>query len=867
LNAFARIHRLLAVAVACITASIAQARGGGGCLERGTLVDTPRGPVAVEQLRIGDTVWGIWDGMRTPVAVEATYEVHPDSYVELTAGGTTLRVTPEHPIEVAPGVFVRADRLLAQTTLLFSGEGRTPLIATRPITATTPAYNLLVSPGGVYFANGLAVHNKGCFLPDTPITMADGTRSPISTVAIGAKVLAFDGSANLVVATVRNVLTHQVASYLVLRTEQTEVRVTEEHPFYVGDGTFKTAEALRLGDVVYVYDGQALVPQHVLALERVRAAVTVYNLQTDEPHTFLANGIAVHNKGGGCFAAGTLVQTPSGNRAIESLALGDTILGYDESSGRQPVVVEGIYQNRSPLFIPHTDHGTLATTTEHPLLDSRGDFRTAETFRLGGEIETTTGIAKVLAIERRTTVQPVYTLTVSGSHTFTANGFVVHNKGGGGFGGGFHSSGGYRTGGGPFDPTSLLLPLIFVAVLIIVAIIKQRQEDQNEELDYCFSRSDIEGKSAKTAELLTFISKVDDLWKAAALEARVRSVFVELQTCWSNRAYDAMQPLMVDDLYQQHCAQLRGLRETHEINLIESLQIDAIDLVHVNYTERKMDRSFTALITATARDYYVDDRTNEFLRGDTEPQSFQEFWTFQLFDREWKLREIEQTKESDVLTTENFFEQFTEVGRDQIYGDAAGATGPAGPALPSDVKTKANKIDRLLNFLVQTDKIWNRDEMLATSRRVFLNVQLAWQDGRPEMLSGIALSAEMRTHLEAVLTSNRDRGLRVEHRNLCVRKVEIVQVDNRDDRTLDAFTARITAHAQTIITGPEGEIRHDEWVQAWTEFWTFGRDGTTWVLKDVLPEADAQTVIARENVDEGSSQQMLEWYYSKPRAT
>jgi hypothetical protein len=39
------------------------------------------------------------------------------------------------------------------------------------------------------------------------------------------------------------------------------------------------------------------------------------------------------------------------------------------------------------------------------------------------------------------------------------------------------------------------------------------------------------------------------------------------------------------------------------------------------------------------------------------------------------------------------------------------------------------------------------------------------------------------------------------------------------------------------------------------------------VLKEVLPDAQGEAAVGTENVDEGTSQQMLEWYYSKPRAT
>ena len=170
---------------------------------------------------------------------------------------------------------------------------------------------------------------------------------------------------------------------------------------------------------------------------------------------------------------------------------------------------------------------------------------------------------------------------------------------------------------------------------------------------------------------------------------------------------------------------------------------------------------------------------------------------------------------------------------------------------------------------MQTDRLWNREAMLATARRVFTNLQLAWQDGRPEMLAGIAIDETFAAEMRAGLEANQRNQLHVELRNFCVRKIEIVLVNNRDDRRQDEFTARITAHAQTIVTRAGQELRHDEWVKPWTEFWTFGRDsaGTGWSLRAIQPAAEGANLVARENTDEGSSAQMLEWYYSKTRAT
>ena len=64
-----------------------------------------------------------------------------------------------------------------------------------------PAYNLLVMPGGTYIANSFVVHNKGCFLPETPVLRANGTESPISEIQPGDQLTAFTTSGEIVQTT------------------------------------------------------------------------------------------------------------------------------------------------------------------------------------------------------------------------------------------------------------------------------------------------------------------------------------------------------------------------------------------------------------------------------------------------------------------------------------------------------------------------------------------------------------------------------------------------------------------------------------------------------------------------------------------
>jgi len=327
-----------------------------------------------------------------------------------------------------------------------------------------------------------------------------------------------------------------------------------------------------------------------------------------------------------------------------------------------------------------------------------------------------------------------------------------------------------------------------------------------------------------------------------------------------------MRPLLMPDLYAEHCQQLAGLQRNHEINMIDHLRVERVQLVNVRYPHAENQREFTALITATARDYYVDDRSQEFLRGDNATAQFQEFWTFQRHNGNWLLREIEQTRESDKLKEDNFFEPFTDKGVEQVYGVAAKGTGAAGPWLEKSVETKATRIERLLNFLGQTDKLWDRTAMLERARQVFVRVLLAQEAGDVTAVSEADLFAAVVLDLRQEISRRRQAGTTIEFRNLCVRKVELILVRNFHDNTHDEFTVRISAHAQRIVRGHDTVISQEEDVTPFEEFWTFGRQAGQWKVKEVLPPAAGAAAVKAENVDEDSSAAQLQWYYKQTRA-
>jgi predicted lipid-binding transport protein (Tim44 family) len=583
----------------------------------------------------------------------------------------------------------------------------------------------------------------GCFLPESQILKADGTEEPISSVRAGDQVLAFTTDGKTVQTKVRSLVRAEADHYVILQADRATLRVTEDHPFYVGAGTFKTLEVLKSGDTIMAWDGRSLTEQRIVSIQKVQECVQVFNLQTDRPNTFFAGHIAVHNKGGG--------------------------------------------------------------------------------------------------------------------------------GGGGSRGGGSRSSSSSRSssgsGGGSNDPGAVFVIFFLVIfIVIVVHILRSKKGSKSENLDFVYDRRQVARKAEKTEKLLAFISQQDQALSPEALRTLAQSTFLKLQECWQARDYTPAKALLMPALFAQQQGQVLGLVRNHEINRLEDLKVEKVDLVHVRYTEKRDQREFTALITASARDIYVDDRTGEFLRGDDKPARFQEFWTFQFIDGQWLLREIEQAGESDILKDENFAEMLTDETVQGIYREAA-KEGVAGPWLAKGEEKKATRIERLLNFLVQTDKLWNRQQMIERARQVFLNIYLARESGDPAQVPDPDLFPEVAQNLRQQIREWQSDGLKVEYRNLCVRKAELMLVRNFTDSSKDEFTVRVDAHAQKMVRRGDRVMSEQKYVTPFEEYWSFGRVGDYWKLKEVLPPVRGKKMVTEESVDEESSAGQIEWYYRQSRAT
>jgi len=134
--------------------------------------------------------------------------------------------------------------------------------------------------------------------------------------------------------------------------------------------------------------------------------------------------------GQSCFAAGTLVQTEHGLRAIETIRPGDMVLSRDDATGRTG------YRRVSAVKSPTTDdlytvdldvsdagkgmhHADFEATATHPWRTAHGHWVQTADLRPGTHLVRADGAAGTVDFVRDTHhAAPTYNLTVEGWHTY-----------------------------------------------------------------------------------------------------------------------------------------------------------------------------------------------------------------------------------------------------------------------------------------------------------------------------------------------------------------------------------------------------------------------------------------------------------------
>ncbi|MCF6284856.1 MAG: HINT domain-containing protein, partial [Candidatus Hydrogenedentes bacterium] len=133
-----------------------------------------------------------------------------------------------------------------------------------------------------------------CFVAGTLVLTDDGM-VPIEEIEVGDKVWSYNEETDTVeLSEVTRLYRDQAERLVLLRTGDTLIETTAEHPFWVVDTGWTSAEDLHVGDQLLTKERQAITIESTELVDRI---VPVYNLEVAKLHTYFVGeqSVLVHN--------------------------------------------------------------------------------------------------------------------------------------------------------------------------------------------------------------------------------------------------------------------------------------------------------------------------------------------------------------------------------------------------------------------------------------------------------------------------------------------------------------------------------------------------------------------------------------------
>ncbi|MBL4703729.1 MAG: hypothetical protein JKY54_04360, partial [Flavobacteriales bacterium] len=364
---------------------------GSSCFIAGTKVRLADGTIQnIEDIGIGDVLVGMDNFSNTVTAFDHPLLGERKLYA---INESSNFVTAEHPFMTTkgwksidpiatanenPNLQVEA---LTEGDVLVLWEGKTtPVqsIEASDADPTTQLYNFILSGNSTYFANDYLIHNKdSCFVAGTEVVLIDGEKEHIENIKIGDVLLGINDLPNEVLEYDHPLLGNR----LLYAINDGPFFITAEHPLLTKEGwksidPAATAnenpnlkvEPLQVGDILIKLSGEE---EEILEIrsEAADAGTQLYNFKLAGNNTYFADNYAAHNKGS-CFVAGTIVLLEDGSAcAIESVKIGDVLLGTDGEKNTVTAFDHPLLSSRKLYSI---NAGPYFVTAEHPILTTKG---------------------------------------------------------------------------------------------------------------------------------------------------------------------------------------------------------------------------------------------------------------------------------------------------------------------------------------------------------------------------------------------------------------------------------------------------------------------------------------------------------------
>ncbi|MBW4600519.1 MAG: hypothetical protein KME29_13210 [Calothrix sp. FI2-JRJ7] len=367
---------------------------------------------------------------------------------------------------------------------------------------------------------------------------------------------------------------------------------------------------------------------------------------------------------GGCFGGSTVILTTQGNKPIEKLHKGDSIIGYNFTTHQLEVGNIGDIQalnSHKYLLI----NGKIKVTETHPFYvrTSTGiKLEQAQQLKIGaqliGEGESSIVISKIKYVNKNITVYNL--ISVSPNHNFYADGILVHNKGGGGGGssGGGGRVGGYYRGSGnssfiPINSKTLpkyILTLIVLAFVLLPTIFWyeiynfvrffQKEFTNDDELKQFATKINIKFKNLYSVKYF----KDNEQWNTIPIESeiseqqykhilsknelieRVNSLFIRYQLDWTTKKFKHMIDDVAEPFYTEQC---KIFKREFNSNFDIVYNPELIEACPISLMQEENKHIFRVQVNAKMTNFAISP-AGYILSGEPYPRLFTEYWDISL---------------------------------------------------------------------------------------------------------------------------------------------------------------------------------------------------------------------------------------------
>jgi hypothetical protein len=179
-------------------------------------------------------------------------------------------------------------------------------------------------------------------------------------------------------------------------------------------------------------DGYAVAPQEARGYERATIVVEVpIAFQPTASVQFASGPVVGFRTSHSCFAAGTMVRTLRGPKAIETILPGDLVLSVDPTSGEldyRPVVT-AFHNPPNETYRIDVGRETIRPTGIHRLWKAGHGWIMARDIKPGDRLRGVGGVVEVHSVEKES-ARPVFNLLVDGAATYCvgASDLIAHDN-------------------------------------------------------------------------------------------------------------------------------------------------------------------------------------------------------------------------------------------------------------------------------------------------------------------------------------------------------------------------------------------------------------------------------------------------------